>query len=197
MSRSWLLLVAVVSSSAIASSASAQKIDPYTARIAMGDSAYTWEASSGPAQPTRLPPVAARPSAPAIDPTANRVLNYYKSQQARQTLAQMPGRTGAGVAAMRPMVRSPKPFNTVVQSPTVSPYLNLYREDEGDGAPNYFAFVRPQQDQIEANTRAALQVQRLQGQLRAAEGKPIGPYSNSGAAARYGDTGRYYGNWRR
>ncbi|MGL4513872.1 MAG: hypothetical protein ACRCT8_12345 [Lacipirellulaceae bacterium] len=185
----------------VSPAALAQKYDPYTARLAMGTEAYTWESASGPppsARPVRLPAVAtAQPVAPTLNPTTQRVLAFYNAQRAQQTLAQMPMRPRGGAAAPRPVMRSPKPFNTVVTTPTVSPYLNLYREDEGDGAPNYHAFVRPHQDQIEQNYRASAQLQRLQGQVRQAEGRPIGTNAPSGASARYGDTGRYYSTWGR
>jgi hypothetical protein len=188
----------LAAASLLAPVAVAQKADPYTARIALGAEAYTFENASLPVRPRRVTP-AVNPAGPAaINPTADRVLNFYGNEQARRTLSQMPTRpTGAAATASRPMVRGGKPFNTIVNTPTVSPYLNLYREDEGDGAPNYYAFVRPQQDQLEANARAAASLQRLHGQLRQAEGRPMGGGVANGAAARYGDTGRYYGNWRR
>jgi hypothetical protein len=196
MNRS-LRIAVFAAACALAPVVYAQKADPYTARIALGADAYTYENASTPVRPRRVTP-AANPVSPApIDPTADRVLNFYGGEQARRTLAQMPTRATGTTSVGRPMVRNTKPFNTVVKTPTVSPYLNLYREDEGDAAPNYYAFVRPQQDQMEANARAAASLQRLQGQLRQAEGRPMGGNTVNSAASRYGDTGRYYGNWRR
>jgi len=55
-----------------------------------------------------------------------------------------------------------KPFSTVTPSPTVSPYLNLFREDLSDaGDLNYQTLVRPQLDQQRINA----QVQRQNTEL--------------------------------
>jgi hypothetical protein len=97
-----------------------------------------------------------------------------------------------------------KPFETVYREPTVSPYLNLYRaEDESESAPNYFAFVRPQLDQIEANRRQQREIQQLRGQVQGISTTIAGPqYGRSappatGTRSRYMDTAQFYGGWRR
>jgi hypothetical protein len=102
------------------------------------------------------------------------------------------------------MHRQGKPFNVVYQEPTVSPYMNLYR-DEGDdeGAPNYFAFVRPQMDQIEANRLQQREIQKLRGQVQGVmlpAGGPSNQATSTGRTsvqARYMDTAQFYGGWRR
>jgi hypothetical protein len=53
-------------------------------------------------------------------------------------------------------------------TPTVSPYLNLFQNNRGNGPlnralPNYYSLVRPQLDQNQFN-RAQLQVQQQQNQ---------------------------------
>jgi hypothetical protein len=91
----------------------------------------------------------------------------------------------------------------VYREPTVSPYLNLHRDEEnGDGAPNYFAFVRPQLDQIEANRAQQRDIQQLQGQLQSSA-TVAGPQyratglPGTGTPARYMDTAQFYGGLRR
>jgi hypothetical protein len=55
-----------------------------------------------------------------------------------------------------------KPFSTVAPSPTVSPYMNLFREDiSGESDLNYQTLVRPQLDQQRINA----QVQRQNMEL--------------------------------
>jgi hypothetical protein len=101
------------------------------------------------------------------------------------------------------MFRQGKPFQTVYREPTVSPYLNLHRDEvNNEGAPNYFAFVRPQLDQIEANRAQQREIQQLRGQLPA-NSTVVGPqYRTSdlpgtGTPARYMDTAQFYSGMRR
>ena len=97
-----------------------------------------------------------------------------------------------------------KPFETIYREPTVSPYLNLYRaEDESESAPNYFAFVRPQLDQIEANRRQQREIQQLRGQLNgisttiATPQYGSAPVPATGTRSRFMDTAQFYSAWRR
>jgi hypothetical protein len=92
-----------------------------------------------------------------------------------------------------------KPFESASQRPTVSPYLNLYREEDDESAPNYFAFVRPALQQQDANRRQQSEIQRLQRQLqRAANYTPASPAATaSGSSARYLDTAHYYSRFSR
>lgn len=65
--------------------------------------------------------------------------------------------------------RGSKPFANVQRQPTLSPYLNLLRNDGEDvgGAPNYFAFVRPMLDQQQTNRRTNRQIQGLGREMQA------------------------------
>jgi hypothetical protein len=97
-----------------------------------------------------------------------------------------------------------KPFETVYREPTISPYLNLYRnEDSNEGAPNYHTFVRPYQEQIETNRVQQREIQRLRGQLQGLSSTIAMPqYGQSalpatGTRSRYMDTAQFYGGWRR
>ena len=61
------------------------------------------------------------------------------------------GGASLGAASLAPS-RSSKPFSSVSSSPTVSPYLNLFREDfDGGGDFNYQTLVRPQLQQQQYN----------------------------------------------
>lgn len=103
--------------------------------------------------------------------------------------------TRHGAAVNQPSVLG-KPFSNTTNGPTVSPYLNLLREEENQGAPNYFTFVRPQMQQLEASRQQLTQLQQLRRQVQQTSyTRPVA--SSPGAAARYGDTGRYYSGWRR
>jgi hypothetical protein len=131
-------------------------------------------------------------------------LNFYGGGPARATLSQFPSRTPIQAGPQRPMQRQIKPFNTIYRDPTVSPYLNLYREEnDSEGAPNYFAFVRPELEQIEANRAQDREVQQLSRQLQGRGKTPAAPqYQSAGAPgrstpARYMDTAQFYGGWSR
>jgi hypothetical protein len=86
---------------------------------------------------------------------------------------------------------------------TVSPYLNLTRLNPG-GLPNYYAFVRPQQQQQAYNNTEAtlrrqqsLQLDRLDNRIDAPTTglAPTGTaswYMNPGRTTGFLNTGRYY-----
>jgi hypothetical protein len=131
-------------------------------------------------------------------------LNFYGGNPARATLSQFPVRTPLQSAPQQPIARQIKPFNTIYREPTISPYMNLYREEkDSEAAPNYFAFVRPQLDQIEANRAQHGEIQKLERQLQGRSRVPTTPqYQPSGATgrsgpARYMDTAQFYGGWSR
>jgi len=101
-------------------------------------------------------------------------------------------RNNAGSASP---ARGGKPFAGMNTGPTVSPYLNMFRDDSESAIPNYYAFVRPQQEQYEAARMQQAQLQQLQRQVRQATYQAAP--TSVGGGARYGDTGRYYSGWRR
>lgn len=101
----------------------------------------------------------------------------------------------AGLPSGQASMPRTKPFSGVTSTPTISPYLNLFREESGDAAPNYFAFVRPQQQQYEASRQQQEQLNQLQRQVRQASYSA--PATGGSGAARYGDTSRFYRGWQR
>ncbi|MEX2308226.1 MAG: hypothetical protein WD738_11565 [Pirellulales bacterium] len=163
-------------------------------------------ATAAPAQPMAFPRVGTRPPVimqPLIEPQVTsqtrQALAFYGGYSARATLNQLPRRAPLQPAAQS-LRRQAKPFETVHRDPTVSPYLNLYREEENlESAPNYFAFVRPQMDQLDANRVQQREIQQLRGQLQSMSSTVAGPryqasvMPGTGTPARYMDTAQFYG----
>lgn len=63
--------------------------------------------------------------------------------------------------------RAVKPYANVERRPTVSPYLNLVRDDgDTSDVPNYQSLVRPQIEQSRTNRRQRQRLQKLGRQVR-------------------------------
>jgi len=103
-------------------------------------------------------------------------------------------RSGVGAQSSRALGNAPKPFNMTNSGPTISPYLNLFREEDQRAAPNYYTFVRPMQDQADATRMQQMQMQQLQRQVQ--QTSYAAPTATAGGA-RYGHTGHYYSGWKR
>jgi len=96
--------------------------------------------------------------------------------------------------------RTAKPFSSVSSSPTVSPYLNLFRDDlDGSGDFNYQTLVRPQFQQLATNQqfqRQNLEIsQRVQAiSAQSAYGNPAGSESQypTGHQTAFGYYSRFY-----
>jgi hypothetical protein len=107
----------------------------------------------------------------------------------------------AQTAAAAPARTTPvaKPFQMALQRPTISPYINLYREEPDDSFPNYFAFVLPQIRQQEFAYQQQLELSRLQQQLQQT-GRTVtqAPAGGTGGVephnyhARFMNTGHYF-----
>ena len=95
---------------------------------------------------------------------------------------------------------APKPFASVSSAPTVSPYLNLFREDlNGTGDLNYQTLVRPQLQQLATNQSFQRQnnelAQRVQSiSAQGAFQNPAGSESQypTGHQTLFNYHGRYY-----
>lgn len=72
----------------------------------------------------------------------------------------------ASAARTSPAVPVVKPFQMAPHRPTISPYLQLHREDLDDTLPNYFAFVLPQMQQQEQIHRQQLELERIHQRLQ-------------------------------
>jgi hypothetical protein len=138
---------------------------------------------------------------PQVTSQTRRALNFYGGYSARATLSQLPRPINLQQRSAPPPVRrTVKPFEVVHREPTVSPYLNLHRDEEDEeSSPNYFAFVRPQMEQLETNRMQQRELQQLRGQLQTMSTTVVGPRYQAagipatGTAARYKDTAQFYG----
>jgi hypothetical protein len=149
-------------------------------------------------QPVRslAPPIVHTPVEP---PSINRTrmpAGFYASPEARSTLNQLPGPAPVQSAPrLQANRRGGKPFQAVQMQPTVSPYLYLNAgSNASNQMTNYFAFVRPQMEQIEAGRQQQREIQQLRTQVQKMSvngtGRPSSPDSN--AAAHYMDTAQFY-----
>src|SRR3972149_5311420 len=93
-----------------------------------------------------------------------------------------------------------KPFSSVSSSPTVSPYLNLFREDlNGSGDLNYQTLVRPQLQQMATNQQFQRQNMELSQRVQSISAQsafqnPAGSQSvyPTGHQTAFGYYGSYY-----
>jgi hypothetical protein len=93
-----------------------------------------------------------------------------------------------------------KPFQSVQNEPTISPYLNMNRTEARENTlPNYFTFVRPQLEQQEANRQQTAELQKLRTQVQnlTSGGSGPPPSASMPAHARYMDTAQFYRGMRR
>ncbi|TWT85243.1 hypothetical protein Pla123a_00500 [Posidoniimonas polymericola] len=186
--------------------------DAYSLRRYLGSDAYLAESFSRPSSPVSsqatvneaarqaLPQVAPPPATPSYTSGTSSTLNYYGGAAARQTLDQMPRRPRFIPQGGQPVGAGSKPYAGGAADPTISPYLNLFREEPEDSLPNYYTFVRPQQNQIETNRSQQRQLQGLQRQVQRtsyqAPANAGGGIPATGFRARFGDTGQFYSGWR-
>ena len=115
--------------------------------------------------------------------------------------------TGTGSARLNlglSSARGNKPFSDVNSRPTVSPYLNLFRDDfQGGGDFNYQTLVRPQLQQQRFNQRFQDEAQAISRRVQQISAQPA--YSPQGSRSQYptghqtvfGYYGRFYPNMAR
>ena len=193
--------------------ASAQ--DPYALRTAVGSEAYLWELranqaakrSNGTPQPhtaatNRIPGRFTPAPASTMTNQTRNALNYWGGRRADATLNQMPRRpsfvqpASANLPATGSSSGPAKPFAGANPSgtPTVSPYLQLFREEFEEAAPNYHAFVRPELERQKERNRQ----RRDALQPRPAARPSTASTPNAGVhSSRFGNTGSFYGGWQR
>jgi hypothetical protein len=140
----------------------------------------------------------------AITNQTRQALNFYGGHSAINTLSEMPRRTPIQPAATGQLQHNGKPFQATTAAPTVSPYLNLFRDERANTevVPSYYTYIRPQLEQQAAFQQQQQEIQRLQrqvqggGQGRAAVA-PGTMFPGAGTQARYFDTAQFYGGWQR
>jgi hypothetical protein len=138
------------------------------------------------------------PSAPAPAAAAPRQrmpAGFYPNDAVRAALSQAPGRVPIQ-SASRLQTKRPggKPFQSLPTQPTVSPYLYLSNAGTSTNmVTNYFGFVRPQLDQIEANRQQQREIQQLKSQMKKMSTVGAGQQAaDSQSAAHYMDTAQFY-----
>jgi len=121
---------------------------------------------------------------------------FYPNESVRAALSQAPGRVPIQ-SSPRMTTRRPggKPFQSIESQPTVSPYL--YLNSGGSHAnlvTNYFGFVRPQLDQMEAGRQQQREIQQLKNQVKKLSSGSGGgqPVADTPGAAHYMDTAQFY-----
>src|SRR3990172_10150898 len=65
-----------------------------------------------------------------ITSQTQRALDFYGGRSARATLSAMPRRSAIQPTTTGRMPHNGKPFQSVTTAPTVSPYMNLFRDEE-------------------------------------------------------------------
>jgi hypothetical protein len=155
-------------------------------------------------------PVAAQPQlgaavgTTAVAPTMPRTMPRFAPRSVvSQTAPMFPRRPAIQPQGGRPLRRVSKPFEHVDRDPTVSPYLNLDRDDDDQQVvPNYFTLVRPQLEQIQTNRLQQHEILQLRGQVQGMTTMGGAPQSatyrapGSGSPARFMDTAQFYGGAR-
>jgi hypothetical protein len=135
-------------------------------------------------------------------------LNSIALQSARaripsvgQSTAYGTGATSTGLGrGPASTARATKPFSSISSTPTVSPYMNLFREDlDGSGDFNSQTLVRPQLNQLQLNQQFQNQNVELNRRVQSISAQrdysnPAGSESiiPTGHGTAFGYHGRYY-----
>lgn len=143
--------------------------------------------------------VASESPAQNVTPQNRQVLEFYGGRSAARTLSQMPHRSTIQLATSGPVQHNGKPFQSTTASPTVSPYLNLFREEQGatDPVPSYYTFVRPQLEQQASYQQQQREIEQIRRQMQGGTSTAQRPTYGVGTQARYFDTAQFYGGWQR
>lgn len=201
----------------LASTGPAMAQDPYALRTAVGSEAYLWELrakqrvlrSKGTPKPnaatlnqrsTTTGQYTPRPrtAADSMTPQTRNALAYWGNRQTQQTMAKLPTRPSfvQQASAVEPVApsTSAKPFRAVDPhaAPTVSPYLQLFRQEFEEAAPAYHAYVRPQLEQQRQRRQSLAQRPAPVRRPTTAAVPTAGVHSQ-----RFGNTGSFYSGWQR
>jgi hypothetical protein len=158
--------------------------------------------------PTMVAPQT-RPQAPAHLASSAatpmvRQTSFRGGNSAHRVMGQFPRRAALRPSPKRTTRRQAKPFETAEHEPTISPYLNLDRdENDPQDIPNYLTMVLPQLQQMQMNRTQQREIQQLRGQLQnmAADAGATPSVEMNGATGRVGsarfmDTAQFYGGMR-
>jgi hypothetical protein len=142
------------------------------------------------------PPIMHMPVETSANNRTRMPAGFYASAAARSTLNQVPGpapvQSAPRVQANR---RGGKPFQAIPSQSPISPYLYLNAGGNASNpVTNYFAFVRPQLEQVESGRQQQREIQQLRSQLQKISPGGTGSQqsASSNAAAHYMDTAQFY-----
>ncbi len=154
---------------------------------------------------TRFPEMTARPRVmptaaplPVLPKRVQNVLDFYGGATSQRVLAQLPVRPSSGAARPTLPRQTAKPFQNKRNAPTISPYLNLFREENNQYLPNYHAYVRPQREIRRSYRHQEAEISRLQQRVQTVSyGASVGANTQQGApstghSTRYFNTAGFY-----
>ncbi|MEX2093150.1 MAG: hypothetical protein WD971_10760, partial [Pirellulales bacterium] len=146
-----------------------------------------------------LGPNEANAQGTAVTNQTRQTLGFYGGRSAINTLSEMPRRSAIQPASTGQLQHNGKPFQTAASGPTISPYLNLFRDERGsaEAVPSYYTFVRPQLEQQAAFQQQQRESQQLKRQGQAGPQYRQAVMPGAGTQARYMDTAQFYGGWQR
>jgi hypothetical protein len=155
---------------------------------AVGSAAIVWCGTT---------PVAAQ-GTPVTNQTRH-ALEFYGGHSAIRTLNEMPRRTAIQPNATSQISYNGKPFQSASSGPTVSPYLNLFRDEteRSESVPTYYSFVRPQLEQQATSQHQQREIQSLQRQMQSGQRIRTSTAPGAGTQSRFMDTAQFYGGWQR
>jgi len=156
--------------------------------VAVGSAAIVW--------------CGAAPAAGQGTPITNQTrqaLEFYGGRSAIRTLNEMPRRTAIHPSSTSQISFNGKPFQSASSGPTISPYLNLFRDENerAESVPGYYSFVRPQLEQQATTEQQQREIQNLQRQLQASQRLQTTSVPGAGVQSRFMDTAQFYGGWQR
>jgi hypothetical protein len=139
------------------------------------------------------------PAPPKIRPATFSGVN-----STQQVTGQFPRRAAIQPNPRPTMRRYSKPFETAEHEPTISPYLNLDRDDsDAQDIPNYLTMVLPQLEQMQMNRNQQREIHQLRGQLQSMSSNAgalpahgVNRSAGIGSSARFMDTAQFYNGLR-
>lgn len=164
------------------------------------------------ASPSRPMPPLVRTAAPApqrraglsaastsqLPKQVQNVIDFYGGATSARALSQLPYRPSSGVPRPPTARVARKPFQGHVRGAPLSPYLNLFIDNDVSELPNYHAFVRPLQQQQASAAMQQREIMQLDKQVQRASYNANGSGTGgagtpvTGHGTRYLNTAQFY-----
>ncbi|MGI9428179.1 MAG: hypothetical protein ACR2NM_05945 [Bythopirellula sp.] len=135
-------------------------------------------------------------SEPATANLSTPALKYFG--RGKHTSIPKPRSRRPAVLPQRIQYQGGKPFQHTNRGPTITPYLQLDTLESSVGVPNYYSRVLPQIQQQQVTQAQAIQLQRLQQQIRltggtaAITGSRNGSVPTTGHSSQFLNVGGYF-----